>query len=322
MLKNKGIMSNKVLLKIKSKTKQKTKSIASEIKQKTKYFLEKIKNNCYKKLKNFFTFFKIDYSFLFLFVFALVTKQTELFLWFILFLIIHELSHFFTAKKLGYMAKQIHLSFFGASLEGLDDFNLKDEIKIILAGLMFNLSIIILCFLSFWFYPESYNYLYYILLSNLSIFLFNFLPIYPLDFGRIILAFLTKKYPRKKALKMTKSLSFVFILLLFLIFLLSFAFEYNFTLGLVCINLMDMLLKSTKNTSYKREVFALHKAKLIKKGLLERNIYIDHKTPHYQLFKHIDDYHFVNFFFLDESFNITFKMSEIELYSEFGCSGF
>ena len=40
------------------------------------------------------------------------------------------MSHFLVAKKLGYIPNKIRLTFFGASLEGYDDFLISDEIKI------------------------------------------------------------------------------------------------------------------------------------------------------------------------------------------------
>ena len=270
------------------------------------------------KIKNLFSFIKIDFSFILIFFIAICLKEVYLYFCFICFVLLHELAHFFMAKKLGYLAKNIRLSFFGATLEGLDDFTLKDEIKVILIGPLFNLFVVVLCYLSFWFYPESYNYLYEILIANLSILVFNFLPIYPLDFGRIILALLTRKHLRVKALRVTKIISFLFIFSLFIVYLISFFFEFNFTLGFVCVNLMSLLLSSSNGTSFKRELFIFHKAKLIEKGLVERNIYLNKDISHYKLFKYIDDYHFVNFIFLDERYEISNTLTEIEFYKEIG----
>lgn len=281
----------------------------------------KLLNGFYKKFKSIaiiFTFFKIDYSFLLMLIFALILKELKIFALYTLFIILHELCHFFVAKKLGYMAKCIKLSFFGASLEGLDDFSLSDELKVIFAGPVFNFVIVVFCYLSFWFNPESYNYLYEILVVNLAILIFNLLPVYPLDAGRIILTILTQKHTRRRALKITKIISFCFISFLFVIFLGSIFYEFNFMLGLVCVNLMNLLLSSTKNTSFKRELFVFHKAKLLKKGLIERNVILSNDKPLYTLFRYIDDYHFINFIFLNENFEIVDEFSEIDFYKKVG----
>jgi len=278
-------------------------------------------NNFRQKMRksvNLFKFVKIDFSFFLILFIAIVIGEVKLYLCFVSFLVLHELSHFFVAKKLGYMASKIHLNFFGASLEGLDDFSISDEIKIVLAGPMLNVCVIIFCYLSFWFYPESYEYLNEVLLANIGIFMFNFLPIYPLDLGRIILTLFSKKYKREDSLKKTKKVSICFIFMMFVAFLVSFFFDFNFTLGFVCVNLACLLFKETKGTSFRREMFVNHKLKLIKKGLLERNVYVKSDTPLYSLFKFIDDYHFVNFMFVNDNFETVNMLSEMELYKKSG----
>ena len=52
---------------------------------------------------------------------------------------------------------------------------------------------IVVCYLSFWFYPESYEFLYEILIVNESIFLFNLIPIPPLDGSKVLFAILPAK---------------------------------------------------------------------------------------------------------------------------------
>lgn len=272
-------------------------------------FQEKWRNNA---------FFKIDFSFLLTFFIALIIGEIKIYICFCVFTILHELAHFFVAKKLGYMAKKISLNFFGASLEGLDDFSLQDEIKIVLAGPLFNLFVIVCCYLSFWFYPESFNYLQEVLIANIGIFVFNFLPVFPLDLGRLILSILSIKNDRVVALKKTKRISFIFIIFLFIIFLISFFFEFNFTFGFVCVNLAVLSFKEGRDCSFKRQMFVERKLKLLKKGLIERNIYVKASLSIYSLFKHIDDYHFINFFFIDDNFNVVDSLSEIEFYKKMG----
>lgn len=260
------------------------------------------------------SFIKIDYSFLLLLVLAYFLGELKFYFIYVLFIILHELSHFFIAKKLGYMPKKIHLSFFGASLEGCDDFSFYDEIKIVLAGPAFNFIIVVICYLSFWFEPETYIYFYDILIVNLSILLFNILPIFPLDGGRFLLANFSKKHNRVDALKKTKMISLYFILCVFLIFLISFFFKYNFTLGFVCVNLVILLFSNSKSTSYKRELFVLKKLNNLRLGLLEKTIYVNGDIENFKLFKFIDNSHYFKFIFLDKNGNKISEMSEIEFY--------
>ena len=258
--------------------------------------------------------FKIDYSFFIVFVIAFLLEEVILYFYFALFTVLHELTHFIVARKLGYLPRKIHLTFFGASLEGDDDFSISDEIKIVLAGPLFNLFIVIFCYLMFWFNPESFGFLYDVLIANWSILIFNFLPIYPLDAGRLMLVLFNLKYNRLDSLNKTKRCSFMFLSFMFLIFLISFFVSYNFTLGFICVNLALLTFSSSKDTAYKRQVFVERKYKKLTGGLIERVIYVDEHTPHFKLFKFIDDYHFVNFVFLDSEFNEVDRLSEVELY--------
>ncbi len=269
-----------------------------------------------RKINKVFKFVKIDFSFLLLLLLAMFLEEIKLYFLYVVFICLHEISHLLVAKKLGYIPKQVHFTFFGASLEGYDDFLFLDEIKIVLAGPIFNFLVVIICYLCFWFNPESYIFLSDVLISNLSILMFNVMPIYPLDFGRLMLAIFSKNNTRVVALKKTKKLSFIFLLAMFFVFICSFFFSYNFSLGFVCVNLMRLLFSSARETSFKREYFVNRKLKLLNRGLVSKTIYVSENMQNYKLFKFIDDNHFYNFVFLNHNGEVTFSMSEIELYKK------
>ena len=155
------------------------------------------------------------------------------------------------------------LTIFGASLEGFDDFLILDEIKIVLSGPFFNLLVVVFCYLSFWFKPESFCYLNDILLVNQSILLFNLLPIFPLDAGRLLLCLISRKTSRREAVKMVKNISLALIILMFLVSVVSFVFCYNFSIGFVALNLCILLFESASGTSFKREILFLYKVCLM-----------------------------------------------------------
>ena len=81
---------------------------------------------------------------------------------------------------------------------------------------------------------------------------------------------------------------------------------------------MNLVLAASKDTSYKRQMFAERKLKKIEKGLLERNIYVMESVQIYSLFKYIDDSHFLNFIFLDENYEIVNQLTEVEFYQKIG----
>lgn len=263
-------------------------------------------------------YIKIDFSFLIIFILALILNELLFYLLFVIFILLHELTHFVVAKKLGYMPNRVKLTFFGASLEGFDDFVFSDEIKVVLAGPIFNFLVCVFCYLMFWFFPESYIYLSDVLMVNMTIFLFNILPIFPLDFGRLILACISIKHDRKNALKTTKYISFAIIIFLICVFILSFFFEYNFAFGCVCLHLLLLFFDSSKGASYKRSIFINSKQKFLKKGLSERVFYFDQNVSHFALLKKIDSSTIARFVFLDENNKVVSTMLESELLEEFG----
>ena len=271
--------------------------------------------NTIKKIKNC-VFIKIDASFLIVLILAILLDEVWFYFVYLLSMLMHEFSHLLVAKKLGYHTQKMSLSFFGAKLEGDDDFLISDEIKIVLAGPIFNLLMIIFCYLCFWFEPISYHYLSSVLLANWSLLIFNCLPIFPLDMGRFFLAILSKKKTRPAAVKSMKLFSIFLTSFIFVLFLVSFFFVKNFSFGFMCVNLMSLCLSASKDTSYKRGLFVRKKFDKLKKGLPEKNIYISADTPVYSLFKFIDDSHFVNFIFLSDKLVPVCKMTETEFYKE------
>ena len=147
-----------------------------------------------RKKTKFFSNVCIDYSLILFLILSIVIEEVKIYFLFLLFIVLHELVHFFVAKRYGYMPQKIKFTVFGAALEGYDDFFVKDEFKIIISGPLFNFAVMIFCYLSFWFYPESFEFLDDILVVNKAILFFNLLPVFPLDSGRIILCFLSYKF--------------------------------------------------------------------------------------------------------------------------------
>lgn len=270
------------------------------------------------RVARLFGFVKIDYSFFLLLFLTFFLDSISTYCLYVVFIILHEISHLLIAKKLGYLPKKLKLTIFGASLEGYDDFLLWDEIKIVLAGPLFNLLIVIGCYLSFWFYPESYEFLHEILFVNESILIFNLLPIFPLDAGRFMLCLTSLKYGRIHGLKIVKNFSLGLISILFAVSMLSVFFVYNFALGFVSINLCVLLFESCEDTSYKREILFVKKIKRLKKGMSEKVLYIKSGYPQNLLLKFLDAEHYHIFIFVDETFNEVDRITEKELLMNLG----
>lgn len=268
--------------------------------------------------QNFSAKFSIDYSFLILLILAIFLDSFRIYFLYMLFIILHELSHFFVAKKLGYLPKKIKLSIFGATLEGFDDFLTLDEIKIVLAGPLFNLFIVVGCYLSFWFYPESYSFLMDVLFVNQMILLFNILPVFPLDMGRILLCLFSLKNGRRDGLKIIKKFSLFFVVFMFIFSVIFIKQDFAFSLGFASINLCILLFENCYGTSFKREISFKKKLSRLDKGISQKIIYLKNGYPEKLLLKFIDGENYYVFVFVDENYKEIKRIDELTLMKNLG----
>lgn len=270
------------------------------------------------KLSSIVSFVRFDYSFFVMLIMFVFLEDLVWYLWYLLFIILHEICHLIVAKKLGYLPKRLKLSAFGASLEGFDDFLISDEIKIVLAGPIFNLVVVVCCYLSFWFYPESFCFLNDVLLVNQSILMFNMLPIFPLDAGRIVLCLFSRKKSRRDAVEIIKNISFVLIVLMFAMSMISFFFYFNFSLGFVSLNLCLLLFESSSGTSFKREILLRKKMERLSKGVSQKVVYVQNTVTDVSLLKFLDGEHYFLFVFVDENFKEISRLDEFDLLKSLG----
>ena len=104
---------------------------------------------------------------------------------YLLALFLHEIAHLIVATKRGYTLKKIKLDMFGLAVELNEKIDEKDQFSINVAGPLLNLFLCVLCLASYWLWPFTYFYLNTFCLSNLILAIFNLLPVYPLDGGKI-----------------------------------------------------------------------------------------------------------------------------------------
>lgn len=188
--------------------------------------------NTYKfKLFNFVGA-PVELNIFFLVLFAITTPQIAIAVFFSVLL--HEMAHAWVANKKGYKVYGIEIGLFSGSAAIDININEKDSIPIIAAGPISNLLIFIVAFGLNYLY--SNDFLFSLTWINLLLFIFNSLPIYPMDGGHIINDLLVRKLRnRRKAINIASTISLVtsvalsFICLIFgfyIMFIFSLYFIY------------------------------------------------------------------------------------------------
>lgn len=141
--------------------------------------------------------------------------------------ILHECAHARVAKRLGYALGEIRLMPYGAALCGISDMRPAHEVAIAIAGPLFNLTLGLVFAAMWWLVPTSYAFTSTFCVCNLYIGLFNLMPVYPLDGGRIAFALLSVRLRRAKAFKVMRVLSGVFGAVFLGLFVLSAVYALN-----------------------------------------------------------------------------------------------
>lgn len=140
---------------------------------------------------------------------------------------LHECAHAKVAKKLGYELNVIKLMPYGAALCGDINMRARDEALIAVSGPLINIVLALLFAALWWLVPSSYMFTQAFCFCNLYIGLFNLLPVYPLDGGRVTLALLSVKLKRARAYKIMRIISAIVGLISLGLFILSAFYALN-----------------------------------------------------------------------------------------------
>ncbi len=186
--------------------------------------------------------------------------------------LLHELAHYYVARKLFYRCYRVELSVFGAVLYGeFDCVSRRDNALIALAGPVCNLVLCFCCFGLWWVCPSAYPITDGFFEANLSMAAVNLLPFYPLDGGRLVIAILGNRV--KNALKLVKMGTIVASLSLFGIFIISLLMgDGLFSLGLFAVCLFAGVLSEGGGECYARLSVADGFWKRSKHGMEKRTL--------------------------------------------------
>lgn len=181
---------------------------------------------------------KIHITLILLLIYNYFFSDIKLFTMFYMFIVMHELSHAIVALLLKVDIKEFEFTPFGVCAKYEDNLSDLKELIISASGPLFSI-----------FLAYSYeNKIYFII--NILITIFNLLPVYPLDGGRILRVILKFVFGKKRG----KSISTYFtnvILILFLVVSIFIAVCYrNFFFLAMCF----YMLKLSKSEIKKDEI--------------------------------------------------------------------
>ena len=209
--------------------------------------------------------FRIDLKIFLLLILFYFTKQIEVYGLIMIFAIIHELSHLFAGLVLKMKIKRITIMPVGLSIEfnilysDLNEKILKSnklELKkmfIAIAGPLINIIIIFIVF----FFNIKLELKHLIIYSNLLIAVFNLLPIYPLDGGRILKSVICLiKGKRKAEMLINKISNLMFFLMMFTFSILVYYLK-NFAILFIMIYLLYIVMKENKIYKMKMQMYKI-----------------------------------------------------------------
>lgn len=226
----------------------------------------------------------------------------SIFCYYFVSLIIHEYSHYFLSKRLGYMLNSLNFMPYGAKLDGETIYKKRShEIAISLAGPMSNIIIALLFMAVWWLNPIIYGYTKEFVEANIYLGVFNLLPIFPLDGGHVLINLFNNDKKKKKAYIFMQVIGIIICVVLMILFILSAFKKLNFSLFFISLFLMVVFIAPYRGSYYK----SIRKINNNKKFIRELKQYIVYEDINLlQLVKYFDENYYVCFSFYKDKNNI------------------
>ena len=211
--------------------------------------------------------FRIDLKIFIFLVLFYFTKQIELYAFIMIFAFIHELGHLIAGILMGMKPEKLEIMPFGVSISfkiNVKEYNKKikkgnaleiKKIVVALAGPITNLIIILITYNLKLEMIRSLMIIY----TNFLIMLFNLLPIYPLDGGRILKGILHINSGKIKAEKYMNDISNITMIVITAVSSILVLYIQNISIVLIDLYLVYLVVK--ENLKYRRKMVLFEEVK-------------------------------------------------------------
>lgn len=192
--------------------------------------------------------------FLFIAIFIL-THQIDIYACIMIFSLIHELGHMITGILLKLKPKSLNLMPFGISLT-FESYEYRKlvELKKIFIAIAGPLTNLIICIIASFLHID-YEIKQIIVYSNILITLFNLMPLYPLDGGRILKGLIKLKCGQIKTDRIINRISNILIVLLTTISSIGILYFKNLAILFILIYLWIIVLNENKKYNIKVKMY-------------------------------------------------------------------
>ena len=201
--------------------------------------------------------FRIDLKIFIFVILFLITNQIKIYAMIMIFAIIHELGHLIAGMLLGMKAEKIEIKPFGVAI----DFNIKrkdyvvkikkgnllevKKVLVALAGPMTNVLIIFILAIPTMFQINQEEKML-MFFSNITLILFNILPFYPLDGGRVLKGIIYILKGKRTAEKYIYYISHITLVIITVISSIAILYLENIAIFLVTIFLWGLQIKEQR----------------------------------------------------------------------------